>query len=153
MAVAPDGDAGVGPMGANAADQAAQMATHLPPVRGLARAQDGCHAVAALSLIDMDRQKAALIIVRVEQRGWLMPVHHIERVIDVQRDSRAADALAHHRSTIAYPSRISARRSGAFSSRDSVGCEARSASLSGNRPQASLKAGSRRSVSRSSASG
>ena len=78
MAVATEGDAGVGPMGANAADQAAQMGTHLAAVRGLAGAQDGCHGGRSLSLIDMDRQKAALIIVRVEQRGWLMPVHDIE---------------------------------------------------------------------------
>ena len=41
---------------------------------------------------------------------------------------------------------------GAFSQRDTVGCEQRSVPLSGNRPQASLKPGSQRRWSRSSAS-
>src|ERR1700722_12721396 len=46
--------------------------------------------------------------------------------------------LSHHRSTMACISRIRVRRSGAFSQRDRVGCEARSSPLSGRRPQASL---------------
>ena len=54
---------------------------------------------------------------------------------------------------MACVSRISVRRSGAFSQRDRVGCEARSSPLSGSRPQASLKAGSLRRSSRSSPSG
>ena len=54
---------------------------------------------------------------------------------------------------MARVSRIKVRRSGAFSQRDMVGCEARWSPLSGRRPQASLKAGSLRRSSRSSASG
>ena len=49
-------------------------------------------------------------------------------------------------------SRIRSRSAGAFSQREMVGCEHRSVPLSGNRPQANLKAGSQRSRSRSSAS-
>src|SRR5262249_55801368 len=46
-------------------------------------------------------------------------------------------------------SRMTSRRFGAFSQRDMVGREHRSSPLSGNRPQASLKAGSKRSRLRS----
>jgi hypothetical protein len=49
--------------------------------------------------------------------------------------------LRHHKSTIPWDRRIIARRSGVFSNRDRVGCEARSAPLSGKRPHAILKAG------------
>ena len=48
--------------------------------------------------------------------------------------------------------RITSRKVGAFSMRDTVGWEHRSSPLSGNRPHASLNAGSERSMSRSSAS-
>src|SRR5580700_11218494 len=41
--------------------------------------------------------------------------------------------LLHHRSTMARVSRNKVRRSGAFSQRDIVGCEARSSPLSGSR--------------------
>jgi hypothetical protein len=34
----------------------------------------------------MDRQKAAFVVVRVEQRQLLMPVHPVEGVVDIQRD-------------------------------------------------------------------
>ena len=34
----------------------------------------------------MDRQERALIVMGVEQRKLLMPVHHIERVVNVKRD-------------------------------------------------------------------
>ena len=35
-------------------------------------------------IIDMDRQEAALIIVGVPLRGFLVAVHNIDRVVDVQ---------------------------------------------------------------------
>jgi hypothetical protein len=35
----------------------------------------------------VDRQEAAFVVVRVEQRKLLMAVHDIDGVIDVQRDS------------------------------------------------------------------
>src|SRR6202035_2179015 len=37
-------------------------------------------------VVDVDRQEAAFIVMRVEQRELLMAMHHIERVIDIQRD-------------------------------------------------------------------
>src|SRR6202795_585191 len=53
--------------------------------------------------------------------------------------------------TITPIRRIRSRRFGAFSQRETVGCEHRSRPVSGKRPHASLKAGSNRSRSRSSA--
>jgi len=53
---------------------------------------------------------------------------------------------------VAIGSRTTSRKLGAFSQRDTVGCEHRSWPLSGKRPQASLKPGSVRRWSRSSAS-
>jgi hypothetical protein len=60
--------------------------------------------------------------------------------------------LSQNRSTIAASMRPSAIRDGAFSSRDMVGCEHKGAPLAGARPAASLKIGSRRRASQSSAS-
>ena len=44
------------------------------------------HAVAAVRVIDMDRQEAPLVVVRIEQRQLLVAVHHIDGIVDVQRD-------------------------------------------------------------------
>jgi hypothetical protein len=83
-----------------------------------------------------------------------MAVHGVCGIVDIERDRLGRRRwLLHHRSTMARVSRIKVRRSGAFSQRDIVGCEARSSPLSDSRPQASLKAGSLRRSSRSSASG
>ena len=41
-------------------------------------------------VIDVDRQKAPRVVMRVEQRELLMPVHDIDGVIDVQRDRAQA---------------------------------------------------------------
>jgi hypothetical protein len=60
--------------------------------------------------------------------------------------------LSQKRSTIAASMRASARRPGAFSSRDMVGCEHNGSPLAGARPTAILKAGSSRKASQSSAS-
>jgi hypothetical protein len=70
---------------ADAAYQATQMIADFSTRRWRARAQQqrdwpGCRGV-----INMDRQEAALIIVRIEQRHLLMPMHDIQCVVDVQR--------------------------------------------------------------------
>ena len=49
------------PMHPDAADQPAQMGTHLFAVRRLARTQDRDHAMACLRVMDMDRLEASLI--------------------------------------------------------------------------------------------
>ena len=61
--------------------------------------------------------------------------------------------LSQNRSIIAAIIRLSAIGPGRFSSRLMVGCEHRSAPLSGSRPTAILNAGSRRSASQSLPSG
>jgi hypothetical protein len=33
----------------------------------------------------MERQKTAFVIMGIEQRELLMPMHHIDRVIDIER--------------------------------------------------------------------
>ena len=54
-------------------------------------------------VVDMDRQEAALVVVRIEQRQLLVAVHHIDGVVDVERDCASADRRWpwHQRSIIA----------------------------------------------------
>ena len=61
------------------------MATDLTARRGFPRAQDHGHRASSGGVVDMDRQKAALIIMRIEQRQLLMTVHDIDRVVDIER--------------------------------------------------------------------
>jgi hypothetical protein len=77
---------------ANAPNQAAQLCTYLNAARHLAGTQDHRDRSAALGVVDMDRQKAVFIIVGVEQRQLLTAMHHVDRVVNVQRD-RARRAL------------------------------------------------------------
>ena len=56
--------------------------------RRLALAQDHRHRLAARRLVDVDRQKAALVIMGVKQRQLLMAVNDIARVVDIQNDRR-----------------------------------------------------------------
>lgn len=62
------------------------------------------------------------------------------------------DQLAQNWSISAACSRMSVRHDTRFSSRDMVGCEHKSSPVSGPRPTASLKIGSLRNASQSSAS-
>src|ERR1700733_4364576 len=56
------------------------------PSGGFARPQDGKDAVAGRRVIYMDRQKAALIVVGIEQRQLLMAMHGVGGVVDIKRD-------------------------------------------------------------------
>ena len=51
--------------------------------RRLARAQEHRHRLAALHMVDVDRQEAAGVVVGVEQRHLLVTVHRIAGVVDV----------------------------------------------------------------------
>src|ERR1700694_6014245 len=51
--------------------QAAQMGAHLDAARGLAGPQHNRHGLALLRVVDVDRQEAAFVILRVEQRELL----------------------------------------------------------------------------------
>ena len=93
MAVATDRQPRVGPMGADAAHQASQMAADFHTRRRLAGAQQHRHRARGGGVVDVDRQEAAFIVMSVEQRELLMAVHDIDGVIDVQRDRDAAAAV------------------------------------------------------------
>jgi hypothetical protein len=101
MAVAAHQDADLGPVTADAPDHVLEDGAHLHAGGRLALAQDHRHRLAAGSFIDVDRQEAALVVVRVEQRQLLMAMHRIERVVDVERDRGryapvALAELVHH---------------------------------------------------------
>jgi hypothetical protein len=62
------------------------MGAHLDAVRRLAGTQDNGDRSAALGVVDVDRQEAAFVVVGVEKRKLLISVHHVDRVVDVERD-------------------------------------------------------------------
>ena len=71
---------------ADAAHEAAQMSAHLDAGRRLAGPQDDRDGAASFGVVDMDRQKAAFVIMGVEQRQLLMAVRDIAGVVDIERD-------------------------------------------------------------------
>ena len=87
VAVAPEGDARPGPALADMAHEPAQMGAHLDPRRGSCRTQHDRDGTRALGVVDMDRQKAALVVMGVEERELLMPVHDIAGVVDIEQVS------------------------------------------------------------------
>ena len=72
MTIAPDGDPGRRPMRADAADDPAQMAAHLLARRSFARPQNDGDGASRGGVVNMDRKKAALVVMRIEQRQLLM---------------------------------------------------------------------------------
>ena len=72
------------------------MGAHFDATRRLAGPQDDRHGSALLGVVDVDRQEAALIIMRVEQRELLVAVDDVACVVDVKRDAgRLARAAVH----------------------------------------------------------
>ena len=59
----------------------------LGTVGGLAGAEDYRHRLAGHRLVDVDRQKAATVVMRMEQRQLLATVHPVERVVDIEQDA------------------------------------------------------------------
>ena len=89
----------------------------------------------------------------VEQCKLLLSMHGIVRVVNVEHDAaRTRSKRAQNRSISSSPMRASWRQNGAFSRRESVGCDIKSVPDTGRRPHAIFKAGSLRSTSRSSQS-
>src|SRR5690242_15810991 len=91
MPVAADRDVGRGPMPADAADEPAQMAAHLLTGRRFARTQQYRYRPRHCRVIDMDRQKTALVVVGIEERQLLVAVNNVKGVIDVERHRRWAE--------------------------------------------------------------
>ena len=87
MAVAAEDDVGVGPVPANASDQAAEKLAHLRTRRGLTGSQDHYNRPASVRIVDMDRQITALIVMGIPLCQRLMTVHDIDRIIDVYNNT------------------------------------------------------------------
>jgi hypothetical protein len=101
MAVAPDGNDRGWPVHADAADQPAYVGTHLFPIGRFALTQDCHHAMTGRCVIYVDRQKASLVVMGIEQRHLLMAMHRNGGVVDVEYNAcgRMRVALApkiHH---------------------------------------------------------
>jgi len=86
MGIAAHQNADLGPVTADASDHVLEDGPHFPACGRLAFPQDHRHRLAAGSFVDVDRQEAAFVVVRVEQRQLLMTVHGIEGVVDIERD-------------------------------------------------------------------
>ena len=103
MAVAAHDDVDRRPAGADAADDMAQHQRHLGPVRRLAGAQDDRHRLAGGRLVDVDRLKAAAVVIGVEQRELLAAVDPVLGVVDIEQDAprhlleAVAEQLDHRR--------------------------------------------------------
>ncbi len=65
----------------------AQHQLYLGPVRRLPGTQDHSDGLASGRLIDVDRQEAAAVVMRVPQRQLLAAVHPILGVVDVEQDT------------------------------------------------------------------
>ena len=75
MGIAAHQNADLGPVTADASDHVLEDGPHFPACGRLAFAQNHRHRLAAGSFVDVDRQEAAFVVVRVEQRQLLMTVH------------------------------------------------------------------------------
>ena len=154
MAIAAQGDVGVRPVAADATDEPANMPATSAPDGVLPVRNSIATGRPVAVVIDMDRQEAAFAMMAVPERQLLHAVNDVDGIVDVERNgarrrgiARAIDVDQRDRS-----GRKISRVVGAFSQRDMVGWLARPIGPSGRLPSASLKPGSWRSVSRSSAS-
>jgi hypothetical protein len=86
VAVAAPTDAGLWPVPTDLTGHVPDDGPHLGTAWRLARAQDDGDWLAARPLVDVNREKAALVVMCVEQRELLVPMHPVQRVVDVQRD-------------------------------------------------------------------
>ena len=93
--------------------QPAQMRANLDTGRRLAGTQHDGDGPASVGVVDMDWQKAALVVVGVEQRELLMPMHDITGVVDVESDGCRLAVIRIHPlvdQRIAQPDRVLQRR-------------------------------------------
>jgi hypothetical protein len=72
------------------------MGAHFDAARRLARPQHDRDGAASLGVVDVDRQKAALVIVGVEQGQLLMAVRDIAGVVDVENDAGGRAFVRRH---------------------------------------------------------
>ena len=97
VTVAADDDLNPGPAAADRSDQMTNDEENLGAVRRLTRAQDHSHRLATAGVVDVDRQKRAVIVMGVEQGELLMAMNAIQGVVDIEddppRDNREAVAV------------------------------------------------------------
>jgi len=96
MTVAADGDPGCRPLRPDTAVKAADMGAHLDAGRRLARPQHHGHRTAGCGVVDVDRQEAVLVIMRVKQRQLLAAVNNVAGVVDVEGDACGRFRVAGH---------------------------------------------------------
>ena len=85
MAVSPQQDLHLGPIGTELAQQAAQEGADLAPAGSLGWAQHSGDE-AALAVEHHNGLKAVLVVMRVEQAQLLPAMHGVERIVHVQHD-------------------------------------------------------------------
>ena len=96
MAVAPEGDARGGPAPADVPNQTTQVRSHLGALRRPAGPQKHRDWTAALGVVDVDRQKAVFVVVRVEERQLLTAMRHVDRIVNVKRHRARHSLVAVH---------------------------------------------------------
>ena len=92
VAVAAHQDRDVRPVLADAADHVTQDLRHFLARWPLAGPQQRQHGLAREAVEDVDRLEAGAVVVRVEQRQFLLAVHGIVGVVDVEHDAQQAVA-------------------------------------------------------------
>jgi hypothetical protein len=88
VAVAAQGYAGPRPVAADLPQQTPQMPPDFLAGGRLAGPQQHRNRAGGRGVVDVDGQEAALVVVGVEQRQLLAPVHHVHGVVDVERHGR-----------------------------------------------------------------
>jgi hypothetical protein len=96
MPVAAQGDVRRRPTCADAPNQPAQMGPHLDATRRLAGPQDDGHRSAAIRIVDVNRQEAALVIMRIEQRELLAAVDDVASIVDIESNRRRFPRVTIH---------------------------------------------------------
>ena len=76
----------LGPVLADAFDQPPQQGADFLARWRLAGAQNHGHRASGRGVIDVDRQKAALVVMGVPFRHFLAAMHNIERVVEIQEN-------------------------------------------------------------------
>ena len=87
VTVTADHDLDHRPTRADRADDVADHPGHLGTVRRLAGPEDRRHGLAGRGLVDVDRQEAAAVMVGMEQRQLLVPVHPVQGVVDIEQEA------------------------------------------------------------------
>src|SRR5438270_13508019 len=94
MAIAANGDVRLRPVFADAVNESAQMAAHLLARGCLAGPQQDRDRPGGRRVIDVDRQKAALSVMRIEERKLLMAMDDSDGVVNVERPRRWRGGVA-----------------------------------------------------------